>query len=215
MPQTDFFAAPKDVDQLILMIFKLDFYIVPDLTYDSPHVTCIHDFDHFEQVRNQTPLFYLVARAYMSSPLAVNRIEGSGWRAGKYCLSQREGGPSLTFYACPPSIENGCQMVGSGFISYYATYGNTISGQYEKVPRPLVSRYRMIVKAIKDQAHLVEFDCLGPIDRKYWILPEAWTTLRNGGRLGFETLEGLRNCSKSRLGRRPFGLTIREVWCLL
>jgi hypothetical protein len=74
--------------------------------------------------------------------------------------------------------------LGAGSIGYYATYKNTLTGEYEKIPALLRSKYRAIVRHIKKRGLLLEQECIGGGTREFWILPGAEKALKKGAKLG-------------------------------
>jgi hypothetical protein len=192
MPQIDFFAEERDEEQLVRLFVHLGFEIVPDLTYDNPDVLVLQDYEAYQRIRLQATLFFLLHPGCAQWPLLTFRIGGSGWNAGKYAIHQRQGGPALSFLCYRPYEKDGTRWLPSGALSYYATYKNTTTEAYERIPLSLRSEYHQIAQYIKSEGHLAEFECLGAGTRKYWILPAAYDALRRGAKLGVEVLEGLR-----------------------
>lgn len=182
MPQTDFFADYQDKDWLVQIIYSLGFKMAPDLNYESPALTYLKDWDAFQSFPSET-LFYLVHEDEVRSPLETYCIP-SGWRAGKHVIVQRHGGPALTFSVYNAREECGQRILGSGHISYYATYKNTLTGEHEKISPALRSHYRNIVKYIRACGRVFEDRCMDGGVRQYWILPHALEAIRNGARLG-------------------------------
>ena len=133
MPQTDFFAADDDEMRLLEFIFQNRLRIIPDLRYESSSVTFIENWHQYQKVRLETQLFYVVSNEEVLSPLGTARVPGTD----KYCVVQRNGGPALTFLCYQPYEKDGAKWILASMVSYYVSYKNTSSGEFERTPTRL------------------------------------------------------------------------------
>lgn len=192
MPQIDYFAEAADEKALVEIFLNEGFQIIPDLNYDAPgKVMSISDWAGYERVRLETTLFFLFSERTCLSPLETHQVSGTGWRAGKYVVTQRVGGPTLKFLCYRPFERNGRLWIPSGFVSYYATHKNTITGNLERIVPELRLKYHSISKFVRQRARLIEQPCVGGGVRKYWIMKAAQEALKGGACLGVDGLESI------------------------
>jgi hypothetical protein len=193
MPEIDFFAEREDEQEMICHFFELGFLLVPELDYESSELMFISDQHSYDNIRSQTNSFFLLHNDCKVSPLITFKIGGSGWNAGKYAIHQRQGGPALHFVSYVPFEKGGIRWLRQGLVSCYATYKNSLTGVYEKIPSLMKSKYKQIADHIKRDGHLMESECLGTsLTRKFYILPHAYQALKKGARLGVEALPELK-----------------------
>jgi hypothetical protein len=196
MPETEFYAEREDEGRLARLFFELGFYLVPDLTYETSDVAALGNVDSYDRVRLETTLFFALHNEFVHSPLKTFQIGGSGWNAGKYAIHQRQGGPSLSFLCFRPYQKNAIKWLPSGSVGYYATYKNTLTNEYEKIPSGLRGKYHQIRAYILNEGHLIEFENLDSKCRRFWIMPHAFHALKAGSRLsmslvGIKQVRGL------------------------
>jgi hypothetical protein len=190
MPEIDFFSDDRDENTLVQFIMDQGFYFVPDVSYDFPDYNQFRDWDSYQANRLSTPRFYLLHRDVPVSPLLMHQIR-QGWRAGKYALLDREGGPVLDLCCGNAYEKNGFRWLPTCSLSYHPTYVNSDTGQFEKTPKKLRSKYRDIANYIKQHGTMIEQKCIGGGTRSYWIMEHARNALRQGSKLGVKGLENL------------------------
>jgi hypothetical protein len=185
MPATDFFAEDEDLEGVLEQSLEMGFRLVPNLTYETPEPVECHDWDSFQYLRSQAKLFFLLHDETNLSPLSIFQIKGSGWNAGKYAIEQKQGGPSLKLSCYPAYEKDNLRWLPTSFISYYAVYRNTLTGEYEKIPKKLRDMYHEIAKYIKQHSELIEREAtIGVGILKYWLMEHARESVKNGTRLG-------------------------------
>lgn len=84
----------------------------------------------------------------------------------KYYIVQRNGGPTIDLFQTGLVEVEGKPALGSGSISYYPTFWNTLTEENQKPPKALAKFYRHIVSRIKaNSTKLVRGErvyCIGP-----------------------------------------------------
>jgi hypothetical protein len=191
MPQIDFFVEPNDENVLVRLFFQLGFTIVPDICYDEPTLIYVTNLATYEKFRSLAHSFFLWTEECAASPLIMFQVVGTGWNAGKFSIHKRQGGPTLHFVCHPSTMRDGVHIVPAGLVSYYGTYKNTTTSEFEKVPAILRSKYRAIAERIRLGSRKVTFECVEGGIRTYWIMPEALQAVKAGGELGVQRLADL------------------------
>ena len=120
-------------------------------------------------------LFFVLFDSYRECPLELHVIEG-GYYSGTYSVTQRVGGPTIDLFVANIHRTDNTQVISHGFVSYYATYRNTINGEMERTPQVLLDQYKAIVKHLKKGAVTIK----GYTDRKYVIGPHTYPRIKSG-----------------------------------
>lgn len=172
MPHTDFFAEPQDTDNLVRSALGSGLRIVPDFAYQTPDPLFISAWAEFDRVRSHHH-FYLVCDDCVRSPFSFTHV-----RFPDYRIIPRHGGPALSLLFYPPYDRDGIRLIPDGFLSYYATYRNTVTKEQETIPACLRAKYRALANGIKRASHPAG------VKRKYWVMPHAYEAIKAGSQLG-------------------------------
>lgn len=174
MPEVSIFFDGEDEQRLVTFILSLGARLVPDSRYERDSYEYITDWSAYEAVRKER-MFFILFNCYDECPLQMHLIDG-GYYAGRYAIRQRTGGPTIDLLTCVQYIKDGKHWVSGGGYSYFKTYKNTITGEYEQTPETLVKRYKEILKELKRGATTIQ----GNSGRKYVIGPHTYQQLKDG-----------------------------------
>jgi hypothetical protein len=173
MAYTDFFADTTDCERIVRFAFHCGLQIVPNVPYRRPEAIFLSKWEEFAEIADGRH-FFLLDSAQILSPFAFSYLANKD----EYWLHQREGGPVLSLHAYPPYERDGKCWIPSGMLSYYETYLNTVSLEFEPAPRYLIAVYQKLVGEIKRDARLA-----AGAKRKYWVMPHAYSALTSGAQL--------------------------------
>lgn len=147
MPETDLLLT--DSDRLTLLHWTLEqgAVLVPDLHYYEPHYEEIRSISKLEQFATEIK-FYVLRDDWQVEKLLmnpyVNKFTGAGFR-----ISQRYGGPALSYALYPLRKEGGRLILGRGTTDYYPFY-YSIAGREKLYPNDtLKAFYAQAIRLMK------------------------------------------------------------------
>ena len=154
MPELDFFFVDSEMDSFLEYIWARGFDLIPNRHFDKPrpvkHQSRAQVYKYLEIPKC---LFHLAREDFTKLPLEMVRLDG-GADEGKYFIMQREGGPTIHLMWSGVQEFEGIRFVSFGDISYYGTFWNPQTEQFEKAPKAQRDAYRELTQYIK--AHSVE-----------------------------------------------------------
>lgn len=158
MPQLDFILNYTDQKKLFDYAFSLGCYYVPLKDYSTNEYEVYNSTDYYQFMKMESQL-YILNDLYTTFPLVMDSIDKDNQDV--YFIKQRNGGPTIDFYA-PNLIEESEALIGRGAISHYPSYYND---NRELIPSDaLREMYGKLTKYIKKNSLRFKSGV-----RYYWI----------------------------------------------
>jgi hypothetical protein len=185
MPETEFYFADSEVEELLATMLTNGTALVPDVRYDSEEYVEIRDpvvamrYRQNVSYRDGAVQFFVVNPLYTKRPLELSYVHTPKLGEPFWHILPRWGGAHLNVY-CPRQVTtNEKRSLGSGSVSYYRSFWNLKrKGEEEPAPKELISFYREITGWIRQKATRVKTEV-----RTYFVAPEAARLRADGWKL--------------------------------
>jgi hypothetical protein len=173
MAQVDFILTDADRERLLRWTLAQQAIIVPDAHYRGARVSSVSAADELRELLSERQ-FWVMRRDWKVEDLVLHPVDNQDLGAG-FRVSQRYGGPTISYLLYPEHTEHGNTVLGRGSVHHYPFYYSSVDNR-KIIPSPEFKRF------FKEVTRFVKTDaiCLKGKQRSVWLTRAAAEAISSG-----------------------------------